>query len=161
VNIFKYKDTWQSYLESKVAQIKGIPPPPAPPPTQPWYTKDFLPTLLQQPEYLRDYDDTPFVLDDSNPQVFFLNKIIEMQKGKDTIVFLSAVNDRLLPEQVDNPGYQENLAGIDRFFTDKNLIYLNTYPLIDNQLFSDHIHLTGDGYYFLSRMLLKEMDEWK
>jgi len=159
INLFKYKDAYQYYLKSRITEIRGIQQEP-PQPVQPWHTKDFLLSLMQQPEYLRDYDDTPFVMDESNPEIFFLNRIMELQQDKHTIVFFTAVNDQLLPEQVSQPGYQENLARIHGFFAEKDLIYLDTQGRIDNNLYSDHIHLTSEGYYQLSMLLLEEMSWW-
>ena len=159
VNFLKYKDLWQSYFIRHYRQLRNQPEAP-PTPTQPWFTKGFLPELLQQPEYQRDFNDAPFVMADSNPQCYFLDKILELQQGKSTIIFLSGVNPALMEENINKPGYQENLAKIDEYFEDKDVIYLNTYYLIDDEMFSDHMHLTSDGYCFLARILLAQMEQW-
>ena len=159
ISILKYKDIFQNYftfLSDRLRNQQEMPPVQV----QPWHTKDFLPDLLQQPEYQRDYDVTPFVMDHSNPQCYFLDKILEMQEGKNTIVFLSGINDRLMEENISAPGYQENLARIDEYMKDRDISYINLYFQIDNGLFSDHIHLTSDGYSLLSGMLLEEMEKW-
>ena len=160
VNLLKYKDLWQSYLTLSYSRLRRQPTP-APAETQPWFTKDFLPELLRQPEYQRDYDPTPFVMDESNPQCYFLDKIMALQEGKHTLVFLSGINDQLMAEELNQPGYQANLARIDAFFAERDVVYLDTYYLMDNELFSDHIHLTKAGYAQLSGILLEQITQWR
>ncbi|MCL2766968.1 MAG: hypothetical protein FWD21_04720 [Peptococcaceae bacterium] len=158
--ILKYKDIFQRLYTKKTGRGKK-PYDTSPPPVQPWHTKAFLPELLQQPEYQRDFNVTPFVMDDSNPQYYFLEKIMEIQQGKNTLVFLSGINDRLMEKNISKPGYQENLSRIDEYFIGKDAIYINMYYLIDNEFFSDHIHLTADGYNLLSGILLEEIKKWR
>ena len=160
VNLFKYKDLWQSYLSLRYGQWRNQAAA-APAPTEPWFTKDFLPELLQRPEYQRDFSAAPFIMDDSNPQCYFLNRIMELQRGKDTIIFLSGINPVLMEKNLSAPGYRENLARIDAFFEDKGVIYFNAYNMIDDKLYSDHIHLTKDGYAFLTGILLEQTAQWR
>lgn len=160
ISIFMYKDLLQLYFAEKINQIRGKIPVETKS-VQPWYAKDFLPELLKQPEYRRDYADNMFEMDGNNPQIYFLNKIIELQKGKNTLIFLAAVNDELLYDDINKSGYQENLQRIDNYFKDKPVDYLNFYGKIDNKLFSDHIHLIPEGYYYLSKSLYKTINTWK
>ncbi|MCG9969295.1 hypothetical protein L9W92_14825 [Pelotomaculum terephthalicicum JT] len=160
ISIFMYKDLLQLYFTEKINQIRGKIPVETKS-VQPWYAKDFLPELLKQPEYRRDYADNMFEMDGNNPQIYFLNKIIELQKGKNTLIFLAAVNDELLYDDINKSGYQENLQRIDNYFKDKPVDYLNFYGKIDNKLFSDHIHLIPEGYYYLSKSLYKTINTWK
>lgn len=160
INMFKYKDLWQIYFSEKSRQIRNVLSAETQP-ILPWYTKDFLPALLKQPEYQRDYSDEAFEMDEDNPQIYFLDKIIELQSGKNTLIFLTAINDGLLGDDIGKAGYQANLKRIDDYFKGKPVDYLNLYGSIDNGLFSDHVHLTSEGYYYLSALLFAKINTWK
>lgn len=119
-----------------------------------WTEKPDLDKLLEQQEYKKGFSAEAFDMSEKNPQIFFLNKIITRQKNKQTLVFLAGINDVLLKQQVRQPGYIKNLELIDRYFTGKDVSYMNLQGKIDASLFSDHVHLTADGYRELSGILL-------
>ncbi len=160
ISIFKYKDLLQLYFSEKIDQIRGKVASETEP-VQPWYTKDFLPELLKQPEYQRDSSDKEFKMDETNPQIYFLNKIIAMQKDTKTLIFLAPINNELLYYNFNKPGYQKNLKRIDAFFKDKPVDYINFNGVIDDKLFSDHIHLTPEGYHYLSILLFEKISTWE
>ncbi|QXM05317.1 SGNH/GDSL hydrolase family protein [Crassaminicella indica] len=158
IAVFKYKDYIQAYLIDKFKSLKGniveredI---------KPWYEKEFLKDLLKQPMYQREFSDIAFVMDESNPQIYFLNKIIQLQKDKDTLIFLAAMNDELLKDNTSKIGFQENLNKIDAYFKNKPVTYINFNKKIDYNLFSDHVHLTPEGYEILAEKLWNEIVKW-
>lgn len=124
---------------------------------KPWYEKESLKELLAQPEYQKGFADKTFILDETNPQTFFLNKILSFQEGKKTLVFLSPVNGQLMNEQINKPGYRKNLELIDHFFADRQVTYLNLHDSLPGELFSDHVHLIPRGYYELAQILWKQL----
>ncbi len=124
----------------------------------PWYTKKDLPAIMKKPENLWYYASSPFVMDDSNFQVYFFKKIMELQKGKNTLFFLTAMNDKLLGSATSVPGYVDNMKKIDGFFTNKGVKYINYNKKIGYNLFSDHVHLIQDGYRFLAEDLWKRIN---
>ncbi|MEN6462239.1 MAG: hypothetical protein ABFC94_12825 [Syntrophomonas sp.] len=120
---------------------------------RPWYKKKELPGILKQPEYQQVFSSQPFDMTENNPQIYFMNKIIDHQQGSNTLVFLAGVNDTLMKDQVIDPDYQKNLALIDNYFAGQPMQYLNCQGRIDPQYFTDHIHLTSDGYRQLAKIL--------
>jgi phospholipase/lecithinase/hemolysin len=93
----------------------------------------------------------------SNPQVYFLNKILEHQYGKNTLVFLAGTNEILMTEEVNKKGYQENLQRINDYFKDKPVEYINFQGKIDENYFSDHVHLTAEGHRWLAEILYSKV----
>lgn len=126
---------------------------------RPWYEKEGLAEMLQEPEYLNSFLDTPFDMSKNNPQIFFLEKILEHQKGKDTLVYIGGTNTELMPEQVNAPGYKDNLAQIDNYFMEREVTYINFQNKIDNQYFTDHVHLTGEGYQKMVQIIYAKINE--
>ncbi|TCO73151.1 hypothetical protein [Marinisporobacter balticus] len=158
VAIFKYKDYIQAYAIERFNKVRGkllcredI---------KPWFQKSFLKDLLKQPMYQRDFSDESFIMDETNLQIYFLDKIIALQKDKDTLVFLAAMNDELLEKNVSKPGFQENMNRIDLYFKDKPVEYINFNKKVDYNLFSDHVHLTPKGYQILSEKLWDVLIKW-
>ncbi|WP_129598214.1 hypothetical protein [Anaerophilus nitritogenes] len=158
ISIFKYKDYIQAYFQGKIKEIRGTIA--SNEDVNPWTEKEFLKDLLKEPMYQREFSDTPFVMDESNPQIYFLNKIIDFQRNKDTFIFLAAMNDELLEENVSKPGFQENMKRIDDYLKKQPIEYKNFNHTIDYNLFSDHIHLTPRGYKILSDRLWDEIQKW-
>lgn len=120
---------------------------------RPWYNKPELPELLQQAQYQRDFGGQSIDTSMSNPQIYFLNKIIEHQQGKRTLVFLAGTNQELMKDRVFSAGYLANLQRIDAYLTSQPVTYINMQGMIDDQLFTDHVHLTGKGYQQVARLL--------
>jgi len=129
----------------------------------PWYEKPWLDSYLRQPEYLRGYDPAPMVMDDGNPNVFFLKRIAA-QAAPDTHVlfFNSPVNPALLADLQRTDGYQANLRAIDQLMLELHrsyarVDYVNYTRAIADPLFVDHLHLTPEGYAQLAAMLWDEI----
>ncbi|HHV72373.1 MAG TPA: hypothetical protein GXX38_07185 [Clostridia bacterium] len=149
VNIFKYKDYLARKILAPIEQPKGEDPTLG----RPWFEKEFLPDLLQQPEYQKAFSDQAFIMDETNPQIYFLQKIISRQQDKKTLIFLASVNRELMQDNVEKAGYKKNLELIDQFFAEKPVAYLNLHDAIPNELFSDHLHLIPEGYQYLAEIL--------
>lgn len=128
--------------------------------SKPWYKKPKLVEMLQKPEYHKYFSDTPFVMDSTNDQIYFLEKIIKLQENKKNLFFLTGVNEGLLKEEVNKPGYIENIQKIDSYFASKKVQYINVTGQINNRLYSDHIHFIAEGYDQLSQLLVPEINKW-
>ncbi|MCX7747081.1 MAG: hypothetical protein N2645_09355 [Clostridia bacterium] len=120
---------------------------------RPWYEKKDLPKIMLEEKNKWYYSDTPFIMDERNASIYFINKIMEHQKNKDTIVFLAASNRKLIPEATSKKGYNDNLRKIDEYFKGKPVTYINYDGKIDYNLFSDYVHLIPKGYEFLAKDL--------
>jgi len=120
---------------------------------RPWYEKDGLRDVLSQYEYVIEFSAKPFDMSINNPQIYFIDKIIAHQKDKHTLMFLTAVNDRLMYDKVSVPGYVQNVEEIDKYFKSQPVSYLNLKGKISTDLYSDHLHLTSAGYQELARLL--------
>jgi len=82
-----------------------------------------------------------------------MDKILAHQKDKHTLVFLAAVNEKLMYDKVSAPGYVQNVEEIDKYFESQPVNYLNLKGKISTDLYSDHLHLTSAGYQELARLL--------
>lgn len=153
IPLTRYKDYLQSYFWKHVL---GLVRPGEKGDTRPWSEKPYLKELLSQPVYQNEFSDRPFVMDDSNLNVFFLNKIIEAQKGSHTLMFLSPANTKLMGDKTGKPGYQENVRRIDGYFQARPVHYINLQEKIDQAMFTDHVHLTAEGYEHLAEILWSE-----
>lgn len=158
ISVFKYKDYLVSFIEKSYEKLKHATV--ATPVVKPWTEKPDLKTLLQEPMYQRGFSDKLFIMDESNLNVYFVNKIIELQEGKDTLIFLAGINTDLMNENVTKPGYQENLQTLQEYFNDNNVTYIDFNGKIDTNLFSDYVHLTPEGYRSLTDMLWEEISAW-
>lgn len=119
---------------------------------RPWYQKPGLKKALTAPDYQKGFSVKPFDMSSDNLQIYFLDKIMQHQQGKQTLVFLAAVNPELF-EQVESPGYQENLQRVKQYFAGQDVAYLDFHGQIKQDLFSDHIHLTSQGYAIVAQRL--------
>jgi len=159
VSVLSYKDYIQSYLTGVYDSFRGRTQPPQE--VKPWYEKQpWLGDLLKEYEYQTGFSAAPFVMNETNPQVFFLNKILDIQRGKDTLIFLTALNYSLMKNNIDKPGFKENMIRIDNFFRGKQTGYINFNGSIDYNLFSDHVHFTPAGYDYLSGRLWDVIKNW-
>lgn len=146
LSLFQYKDFIKNSIKNdKSSDALGD--------ARVWSDKEGLRELLLQEEYQKGFSPEPFDMSSNNPQVYFLDKIIKYQEGKNTLVFLAATNEVLMKEEVNKEGYQENLQKVHTYFKNKDIEYLNLQGELDESLFSDHIHLTPQGYRELAEKL--------
>jgi hypothetical protein len=155
LSLLRYKD----YLFSALVSIFQQNRPEDPYAGKPWFEKEFLWDLLKQPEYQKGFSDRELVMEENNPQIYFLNRIISRQEDKTTLIFLAPVNSALMQDNVNKPGYRKNLQLIDHFFADKPVAYLNLHDAVSQELFSDHVHLIPEGYSYLSDLLWEKIEE--
>lgn len=158
IPVLKYKDYIQVFAKDTMKAL--IHKPDTPEEIGPWYEKPFLRELLSQYEYQRGYSTTPFDISANNPQIDFLNKILERQEGKNTLFFLAAINEPLVEGFFDKEKYNQNVALIGEYFEDKQVNYVNYNGKIPFDLFSDQIHLTPNGYRLLAEELWREISNW-
>lgn len=121
---------------------------------RPWTQKPYLRSLMKGYMYQRAFDPTPMVLDSSNPNVAFLERIAEHQRGKKLIVFMTPVNKDLMNEETARPGFIENMNRINLLLqnmADKyGFTYVDFTDAMNSEEFSDHVHLTAEGYRHLA-----------
>lgn len=125
--------------------------------TLPWHEKPYLPELMKEPLYQRDFSPEPFVMTTENPQLYFLEKIMAETADHPPLIFLTPVNQELMKENVTQPGYQENLQAVDAWFAQKPAAFHNWEHVLPDHLFADHVHLTPDGYRVLAGMILENL----
>lgn len=126
----------------------------------PWYEKENLVNLLKEPLYQSAFSNEKFIMNESNEEIYFLKKIIELQENKNTLYFLAGINQELMKDETSKKGYIENVNLIDDYFKDKDIEYINLTGMIDYKLFSDHIHLIPKGYEKMTEILLEEIKGW-
>ncbi|GAB6087428.1 SGNH/GDSL hydrolase family protein [Alkaliphilus crotonatoxidans] len=157
--IFMYKDYIQAYGLETFKHIRGNMIG-ANNPVLPWTEKPFLKDLLKEYQYRIMFSSSPFIMDESNPQIRYLNRIIKLQEGKNTLIFLAPVNEALAEDLIEHDKYYENLDRIDAYFKGLKVSYLNLYGEMPVEYFSDHVHYTKEGYQYLSDLLWKEIEKW-
>lgn len=141
-----------------IKRLTGADPKPEKIDARPWTEKAYLATLLKEDQYQRQFLDAAFVLDESNAQVYFIDRIIAATPGDQVLFFLSPVNQTLMRDNVRKPGYQENLRRLDAFFAGRLMIYLNLDRSLPDGLFADHLHLTPDGNRVLAEILWQALE---
>jgi len=154
LSIFQYKDFIKDAITSdNASDALGD--------ARVWSEKEGLRELLNQEEYQKGFSPESFDMTQTNPQVYFLDKILQHQQGKNTLVFLAATNEVLMAEEVNQDGYRQNLQKIDDYFRKKDVIYLNLQGEIEEFSFSDHVHLTAQGYKKLAQRLYEKVtSDW-
>lgn len=158
IPLLKYKDYLaQGALSEAKASLKQVAS--DAPDTRPWYEKPGLAELLAKPEYQKGLSEQPFVMDTTNPQILFLNKVMEQVAGKNVVFFLAPINQKLMQKNVDKAGYQDNLQRVDAYFKDKPVKFLNLENDMDQAYFTDHVHLTPEGYQRLAQVLYHEIKQ--
>ncbi len=118
-----------------------------------WSQKPSLTKNLDIPENRWYFSDRPFNFGENSPQIYFLNKIAEVQKDKNTIYFMNAMNDQLLAGATEKEGFKNNVEGIQKCFVERGLNYIDYNKKVKYDYFSDHVHLLPEGYKFLAEDL--------
>ncbi|HHV79795.1 MAG TPA: hypothetical protein GXX40_09355 [Firmicutes bacterium] len=156
IPVLKYKDFIRAAVERKL----GLRPIQEGDP-RPWREKAYLKELLKQPVYRKTFDPSPLQLDDANPNVAFLKRIAEHQKGKDLLLFMSPINPELMQDEINEPGFVRNEVRLNSFLEDMachyGFQYIDLSGVISPDQFADHVHLTGEGYKSLARIIRKEI----
>lgn len=126
--------------------------------TRPWTEKPELPGIMAGYMYQQAFNPAPFVMTEQNPQIYFLQKMITHTEGRRPLFYLTPSNQELMKANVSQREYQENLGRIDAWFDGKPVQYLNLERALEHRLFSDHIHLTPEGYRILAKLLLTQLN---
>ena len=159
IPLFQYKDYLQVYIKEQLGKLRGHVVY-ASEPVQPWYEKPFLKDLLGEYEYQVGFNSTPFIMDNTNTQIHLLDKIINLQEGKNTLIYLAPINEELVGEYLDKENYFKNVKMIDEYFEEKPVKYINYYGKISFDFFSDQVHYTSDGYKYLADLLWDQITVW-
>ncbi len=124
-----------------------------------WSSKADLKNTMSKPENSWYFSDKKFNLTETGIQIYFINKILELQKDKNIIFVLNASNNQLLKDQTSKQGYKDNIDSIEKLFNDKNAKFINYNNKVDYKLFSDHVHLLPEGYFFIAQDLWNKIDK--
>lgn len=155
-NPYAYRDYFRKMLKNFALTTLNLPiPDDALGDIRPYYEKDYLEEYIHMDEVKDSYNDQPFDMTSSNYDIYFMDKIMEHQKNKKTLLVLTGANQTLLNSYIDKPGYKANLASIDRYLGSKPVEYLNLEGVIPDTYFTDHTHLIPDGYSKLSEIVLQ------
>jgi|LGVF01.1.fsa_nt_gb hypothetical protein len=123
----------------------------------PWTEKPFLEDLIHQEEYSKFFSDHSIIMDDTNPQVYFINKIVNELKYEDISIVYMPLNNTLIKDYSDKEGFIDNELKIQTYFEDLDVNFINLKDKIDTSFYSDHIHLLPAGYEFVSEIIYKEI----
>lgn len=124
-----------------------------------WSSKADLKNAMKKSENKWYFSDKKFNLTETGIQIYFIDKIIELQKDKNILFVLNATNNELLKDETLKQGYKDNINAIEKLFNDKNAKFLNYNNKVDYKLFSDHVHLLPDGYSFIAQDLWNKIDK--
>jgi hypothetical protein len=150
VTLWRYRDVLRFQLNRVLpvaasAEVKD---------TRPWTAKQaWLTKLMEDPMYQRFVDPRPLDLTTENPQVVLLRKMIREMDGARVLIWWSPLNQELMKPWVSKPEYQANAQRLDAFFASLPVDYVNLESAMPSDLFTDHVHLTPDGYRDLAAML--------
>jgi hypothetical protein len=120
---------------------------------RPWTEKPTLKDLMRQPLYQSVVYQKPFDMTEANPNIYLWNRMLERLQGADVLVWFSPVNQGLMGEWTQTPGYQANVKQIDAFFANKPIRYVNWESRMPDQYFTDHLHMVPAGYQKLAEWL--------
>jgi hypothetical protein len=153
---YAYRDYFRKMMTQSLMTLANKPiPDDALGDIRPYYQKPDLEKYVQSDEVRSGYNDVPFDMTPSSFDIYFMDKIVEHQKNKKTLMVLTGANQTLLKSYIEKPGYPANLASLDRYFQSKPVQYLNLEGVLPDTLFTDHTHLIPDGYRKLSEILLQ------
>ncbi len=151
--LYRYRTIVESNweLEKKGTDLLGNP--------KAWYEKKVDPEKLKTPDYLNFFNPAPFVKDERNWGVYFMNRIIEHQQDKRLLVFMAGGNSELSEKEMSQPGYKENLEWVEQYFATSGTDFLQLHNEIDAKLFTDHVHLTKEGNQQLAQLIWQKWQE--
>jgi hypothetical protein len=156
--LFRYKDNLKQDINQQYLIRTGQPiPDDALGDPRPWFQKDFT-DFMNDESLISSFSDKPFYLTEKSPDIYFLNKIVEFQKGKKTLVLLTGTNHEMMKEYVNKPGYIANMKSLDAYMTKQSFKYVNMEGRIPDTYFTDHTHLTPEGYEKMAAIIWKEWE---
>jgi hypothetical protein len=122
--------------------------------TRPWTAKRaWLSQLMEEPMYQRFVDPRPLDTTPANPQVQLVQKMLLELSDARVLVWFSPLNQELMAPWVGKPEYRANVQRLDAYFRGLSVDYFNLESAMPSDLFTDHVHLTPDGYRNLAAML--------
>ncbi|MEW9699196.1 hypothetical protein [Paenibacillus sp. SI8] len=156
---YLYKDYWDKWAVQLALKLVKKPPPDdtlegGDP--RPWTEKEDAYGRIDDPNVKAAFDLKPFNLTESNPDIFFLHKIMLHQQGKKTTAVMTGTNHTLMQKYVEDPAFIANAQALDAFMRNSSLTYINLEKQIPDSLFTDYLHLTPEGYRQLADKLLKD-----
>lgn len=126
---------------------------------RPWAEKEGFEEFVQSDTMKANYTDKPMDLTDKSYDVYFMNKIMEHQKNTKTMLVMTGSNYTLLKAYMDKPGYKSNAQALDRYLGSLPVQYVNLEGKIPDQLFTDHTHLTPEGYKAMADLLWQHYEQ--
>lgn len=156
VSLMKYKDIMKAGLYKKIYGINSS----ISEDGKSWEEKDFLVGMLGEPTMYRIFSTKEFDMTEKNYQVYFLEKIMKLQEGKNTLFYMHPANKELLDKVNETSGYDENLELVNEYFHSREAEYFDMTGLIENSLYSDHLHLMPEGYRQLADEIVNITSGW-
>lgn len=158
ITLFRYKDNLKQDLNYQYMVRTGqVIPDDALGDPRPWSDKDFA-DFMHDESLINSFSDKPFDLTEKSPDIYFLNKINELQKGKNTLVLLTGTNHEMMKEYVYKPGYIANMKALDQHMAKLPFKYVDMEGRIPDANFTDHTHLTPEGYKKMADIIWKELE---
>ncbi|MFK7695071.1 hypothetical protein [Paenibacillus sp. HJGM_3] len=156
VGLFRYKDNIKLDYYHDYLKLTGKPiPGDALGDSRPWFEKDFA-DFMHDPQLLQSFSDKPFDLTENSPDIYFLNKMTAFQEGKKTLVLLTGTNHEMMKEHVNKPGYIANMQALNAYMAKQPFQYADLEGRIPDSLFTDHTHLTPEGYHRMADLIWQE-----
>jgi hypothetical protein len=153
---FAYKDYLHKMLYESWLRLTGeaVPDDALDEPAS-WTTKspEYIAEYLKEDEITADYADTPFDMTENNPDIYFMNRIVQHQQGKDTLVVMTPHNEVMLKDFIRKPGFQRNDEALKNYLKSLPVRYVDLSGKIPSALFTDHTHFTPEGYELLARLI--------
>jgi hypothetical protein len=156
ISVLKYKDIIKASFVKKLDGINKSMSNEG----ESWHEKEFLVGMLGEPTMYRIFSTKEFDMTEKNYQAYFLGKIIDLQEGKNTLFFLHPANMVLLDKVKETPGYDANLKRVEEYFLGEQVQYRDLTGFMENDLYSDHLHLVPEGYSQLAEELVKITSDW-
>lgn len=143
----------RDYLRGQLNKVVPIAPTQEVMDPRPWDQKPWLRELMKEPSYQRFVDPKPFDMTSNNPNVLFLERIVELTEGGHVLFVFTPVNQALMAEWVANDNYQANLKRVDAWFAQQPADYINLESTLPADQFVDHVHLLASGYRQVAEMI--------
>ena len=156
MSLMKYKDIMKASFLKKINGINSSMSIDG----KSWEEKEFLVGMLEEPTMYRIFSTKEFDMTENNYQIYFLEKIMKLQEGKNTLFYMHPANRTLLDKVMETPGYDGNLDLVREYFDSREAEYCDMTGFIESGLYSDHLHLIPEGYEHMAEVLIENTSSW-